>query len=348
MLLCTRREKLSEAEQVEKLGLFTDSWNLFDLGKKRAPEVFKDTLLLLYDEGIFPKDSFVRRAQLATSRKELPKETEWLNRGLEMLLALQERSLVAKAQSDDLLDDERKFFKAWALFTLRREEEIVTQQNESRYLLEQLRTAQCELESLVLRVHSELGMQEKIDVDWRAEGQMLSWDCAKMSREKARLESQQKADRKNCAGFMAGMLAKNRQLVHLAEVVPQYHALQTEMANLEGENDKLVEILERLNAEAALRLPQQAALVNEMVSRERKLEELVAKGLKLHEEVVESANRRVEDVLPYWKVMNRPGGYGTALGFFPGEPKPSKPTGEDLFQENRSRIDAGVAEFMDS
>ena len=42
--------------------------------------------MALYDEGIFPKDEFARRAQQAQSKREIPQENEWYLRAMEMLL----------------------------------------------------------------------------------------------------------------------------------------------------------------------------------------------------------------------------------------------------------------------
>lgn len=181
---------------------------------------------------------------------------------------------------------------------------------------------------LMMRLQEELNLQEKVVGDWRKEAQILKWDRQKMHKEYSKLEYQMKIDRKNCAAFMGGMLSKNRVLVNLSNVVPQYNILQSEIQKLESENEVMYDTLQNCFSQLNERLPAQSKLITEMGARERLIEDLISEALDTYNKVFENSQRRVEDVLPYLKVVQRPGDYKFYRA--PGEPEPSAPVGNTM------------------
>ncbi len=67
-------------------------------------------------------------------------------RAMEMLLALQERTIVAKHQCGDLYNDLQKWIQLFTIFSSCRQDEVTQKFSEKEILIEQVRYAQEEME----------------------------------------------------------------------------------------------------------------------------------------------------------------------------------------------------------
>ncbi len=191
-----------------------------------------------------------------------------------------------------------------------------------------------------MRLQEEMTLQQKVISDWKREARVLKEDRQALKREVAKMEHQMQVDRKNCAEFMAGMLNKDYHLHRLAKVIPQYSQIQKEIAQYEEENEIMYNILRGAYTSLVDQLPQQAQLLEETLHHERTIEQQIHETLETYQQNIEISQQRVEDVLPYLKVVQRPGGYEYYRA--PGEPTPSAPTSEKQKQLRRLSIKLGL------
>lgn len=121
MLKCSIKLAAGEGIRDSEKGSFGHLYRILETDQRRPLEVIKAMILALYDAGLFPKDDFMRRAQHSLNKRETPKENEYFTRGMEMLLALQERCLVAKMQSTDMQNDLNTWLELFAVLSKERD-----------------------------------------------------------------------------------------------------------------------------------------------------------------------------------------------------------------------------------
>ncbi len=77
LLLCHFHERKDELSKHETRQFLKPIWASAEVPRRKPLDLLKEVIVALYDEQIFPEDEFSRRAKMAISRKEVPKENEW-------------------------------------------------------------------------------------------------------------------------------------------------------------------------------------------------------------------------------------------------------------------------------
>ncbi|CAD7940449.1 unnamed protein product [Amoebophrya sp. A25] len=307
-------------------------------------EVLKDCVLALYDEGIFPADDFVRRAQVAVTRKEIPQPNEWFLRAMEMLLALSERRTVAQMQAHDCAADLAKWLHLFTMLERKRETEKIAKAKEVEEIVSLVHTTQMEIETLLMQCQEELGLQERLVEDWQAESKLLKRDRRKIRVKINKLDAEQAREREKCAEFLSKMLERDCELQKLAQVIPRYASLEEEIEAYTEENEELEELLGEIITQSENRVREQSLQLEACDAAGKAMMGEVESVLTAYTAACANADKRVEDIYPYAKVPTRPGGYSYYRA--PGEPQAATAVREKELRNRRQSVETCAAKLQ--
>ncbi|CAD7968603.1 unnamed protein product [Amoebophrya sp. A120] len=312
--------------------------------------LLKPVLLSLYDEGIFPNDDFVRRAQVAVSKKEIPQTNEWLQRALEMSLALEERQSVAELQVIDCLNDLERFLELFCKFERKRETEKREIEHEEALRLPEIKDfLQQEIEELSMKLREENLLQIRVFEDWEEEHNLLQQDKEKMLQKLSKVQKFYQKKCKKLSKLMTKMLQRDLELEKLSEVIPKYAQLQDEIFKIEEENEGMENLLKEIVSTGEKQVKEQLKVLDNLqpsqkIFSEKHLKESVC----LYQKACQNASKRVETEFPYWKIISRPSSNRRNYEYYkaPGEPSPTLPKVEKERENRRWSIDIGYEKFF--